>query len=48
MAKQNLFQDKSFDFALRIIEVYKNLTKKKKSISCQSGYGDPEPLLEPT
>jgi four helix bundle protein len=29
MAKQNLIQDKSFDFALSIIEVYKNLTKNK-------------------
>ena len=29
MAKKNLIQDKSFDFALSIIEVYKNLTKNK-------------------
>jgi len=30
MAKQNLIQDKSFDFALSIIDVHKNLTHNKK------------------
>ncbi len=30
MAKKNLIQDKSFDFALSIIDVHKNLTHNKK------------------
>mgnify|MGYP000980893355 CR=1 FL=1 len=30
MAKQNLIQDKSFDFALSIIDVHKNLTHNEK------------------
>ena len=32
MKRQNIVQDKSFDFALRIIELYKNLISKKEYI----------------
>lgn len=36
MAKKNLIQDKSFDFALSIIEVHKNLTHNKKEYNVKA------------
>jgi len=30
MAKQNLIQDKTFDFAVKIISIYKGLTSNNK------------------
>ena len=32
MKRQNIIQDKSFDFALKIIELYKNLISEKEYI----------------
>jgi len=43
--KENVILNKSFDFAVRIVNLYKYLTIEKKELSYPSKFYEVEPLL---
>lgn len=48
MKKDNIIQQKSFAFAIRIVNLYKYLTTEKKNLFFQNNFWGVEHPLEPT
>lgn len=46
MKTENVIQEKSYAFAIRIINLYRYLTEKKVNMFCQNNYYGVELLLE--
>ena len=47
MSRESILKTKSFDFAVRIIKLYKFLKKDTVNTNCHNKWSDPELRLEP-